>query len=115
MRTMMLILLLMLSITTSSAQDVIRLDKDQVAPFSGNLIKTSKLEEFYKSHKIVPILEANISLEKQKLELYRDRLRETETELTRARTKAYLGTVGGFLLGVLITGFAAKAAIESAR
>ena len=111
----LLSILLLLISSSCFGQDVIRLDKDQVAPFSGNLIKVERLAEFYKSHKTLPLVEANLSLERQRIELYRDRLRKTESELTRAKTKAYLGTAGGFLLGVLITGFAAKAAIESVR
>lgn len=114
MRAMMLILLLMLS-TTINAQDAIRLDKGQVAPFSGNLIKTEKLEQFYKSHKKLPLVEANLSLERHRIELYRVRLRKTESELTRAKIKGNLKTIGGFLLGVLVTSVAAKAALESTR
>lgn len=114
MKSMMLILLLMLS-TTISAQDAIRLDKGQTAPFSGNLIKTEKLEQFYKSHKKLPLVEANLSLEMQRIDLYKDRLKITEKELTRAKTKGYFATLGGFLLGVVITSVAAKAALESTR
>ena len=114
MRAMMLILLLMLS-TTINAQTAIRLDKGQVAPFSGNLIKTEKLEQFYKSHKKLPLVEANLSLERHRIELYRVRLRKTESELTRTKTKGYLATLAGFALGVVLTGVAAKAALESTR
>ena len=114
-RSIMLILSLMILIRTSSAQEVIRLDQGQVAPFSGNLIKTEKLEEFYKSHKKIPLLEENYELEKQRTSLYRDRIRDTEKELSKAKFKGYLGAVGGFVLGVVITGVAAKAAIEATR
>lgn len=114
MRTMMLILLLMLS-TTTSAQDAIRLDKGQTAPFSGNLIKTKKLEQFYKSHKKLPLVEANLSLERERIELYRVRLRKTESELTKSKIKGNVKTLAGFLLGVVITSVAAKAALESTR
>ena len=97
------------------AQDAISIKQGEIAPFSGNLIKTERLEEFYKSHKKLPLLEAQIELERQRLELYKDRVRSTEKELTRAKTKAYLGTIGGFALGVIITSIAARAALESVR
>lgn len=97
------------------AQDAIAIKQGEIAPFSGNLIKTERLEEFYKSHKKLPLLEAQIELEKQRLELYKDRVRSTEKELTRAKTKAYLGTIGGFALGVIITSIAARAALEGVR
>ena len=114
-RIIMLILSLTILINISNAQDVIRLDQGQSAPFSGNLIKTERLEEFYKSHKKLPLVEENFELEKQRNSLYKERFQDTERELTKAKFKGYIGTIGGFVLGVIITGVAAKAAIESTR
>ena len=108
--------LLMLLITTNSfAQDAIALNKGDIVPFSGNLIKTEKLQEFFKSHQKLPLVEAKLELEAQRNSLYKDRLRDTEKQLSRANLKGNLGTIGGFILGVVITSVAAKAALESTR
>ena len=60
MKNMMLILLLMLLTTTANSSEVIRLDQGEIAPFSGNLIKTERLVQYYKDSKKLPLLELRI-------------------------------------------------------
>jgi hypothetical protein len=107
--------MLLISVTNSFAQDSVAIKKGEPAPFSGNLVKTELLQEFFKSHQKVPLLEESIELHKQKHEIYKESLRESEKQLSRANLKANLGMIGAFALGVVLTGVAAKAAIESTR
>jgi hypothetical protein len=107
MKLLSTLLLLLLSVNIY-AQDVVAIKQGEVAKFSGNLIKTERLVQYFKDSKKLPLME-------MKVDLYKTRLKQTERELSKANFKSYIGTVGGFVLGVVITGIAAKAALESTR
>ena len=100
-------LLLLISVNIY-AKDVIAIKQGEVAQFSGNLIKTERLVQYYKDSKKLPLLELRI-------ENYRAIMKQNQRDISKANFKSYIGTVGGFVLGVVITGIAAKAALESTR
>jgi hypothetical protein len=99
-----------------------KLDKGVAAPFSGWLI-TDKIAQ--DTARNIDLLEAK---EKQVLKLehlrvldagdmehYKKRSNALEDRLHKEENKRTIHTAGAFVLGVLLTGIAAKAAIESTR
>jgi hypothetical protein len=122
LNTLKTLFLALLVTTNALAQSVQKLDKGTPAPFSGWLI-TEKVAET--SARNVDLLEAK---EKQILKLehlrvldagdmehYKQRSKDLQKQLHKQETKQYWTNAGAFALGVLLTGLAAKAAIESTK
>jgi hypothetical protein len=120
--TLKTLILMLLVLSNALAQSVQKLDKGTPAPFSGWII-TDKIAQ--DSARNVDLLEAK---EKQILKLehlrvldagdmehYKQRSKHIEEQLHKQETKQYWANAGAFALGVILTGLAAKAAIESAR
>lgn len=108
--------------TTSFSQDVVKLNKGDQAPFTGALMSESKTNELRKNDEQRKLLvKENLTLkdlrllDAEKLDIYKNRLNTTEKELNKASTRRFFSNIGYFVLGVVITGVAAKAAIESSR
>ena len=114
MKIVMLMILLMISIKSSYAQAT-KLDKGNPAPFKGVLITEDKLVEYDKAERLNIALKDLNNLHDLRHDQYKKDLREAKSELNKAVFKGYVGTIGGFVLGVLITGVAAKAAIEATK
>ena len=111
----LMILLTILITENSLAQNAAALDKGQIAPFKGVLITESQLQEYDKAVRSNVALKELGDLYDLRVEQYKKDLSEAKSELNKAHLKGYLGTTGGFILGVLITGFAAKAAIKATQ
>lgn len=114
MKIVVLMILLMISTKNSFAQAV-ALNKGDIASFKGVLITEEQLKSYDKSERLVPELKQLNDLHDLRHELYKKELSEARSEINKARFKGYVGTVGGFLLGVIITGVAARAAIEATK
>jgi hypothetical protein len=97
-------------------------EKDTPAPFKGVLVDDLQMKQFRL------INEQKKNLEKQNLklkdlqlvnegriDLYKDEAKHYQTQMRKERSKAFWGKVIYFSLGVVVTGIAAKAAIEATR
>lgn len=119
---MRLFIILMLMLNVSYSQEIVGLKKGDIAPFDGALVDVNQMRTF-REHKTQLDLEIkqNDALKTlnerldNKLTIKDREIREMEWELTRTRVKGNIYNVGFFVLGVVITGIAAKAAIESTR
>lgn len=121
MKIVMLILTLTIW-TTSYSANIVKINKGDPAPFSGVLVTNAKLDEFAGTKKKSELQDGKIrSLEalslnlKDQIAYQKDRARTYQREVLKADTKRFFSNSGYFILGVLLTGVAAKAAIESTR
>ena len=112
---MKIILILILTINTAFAQNSITLNKGEIAPFSGHLVKSEKLKELIKSDKQVPLLKAKFELQEDLIQYHKDNTREIRSELSKSELKGNLKMIGSFFVGVLVTGFAFKVNQEITR
>jgi hypothetical protein len=124
MSRFIIILICLIFITTEcvKAQTLVKLEKDTPAPFTGVLVDQTQMKEFRAIDTRLKLMETqNSSLKELNLRLedrityYRKESSSRDAELTRVKFKSFWTNVGYFTLGVLITSFAAKAAIESTR
>lgn len=110
-----LMILLMILISTNSFGQAQKIKVGERATFDGVLITEKQLQEYDTAERANRVLKELSSLQDMRIEQYRKDLKEAKSEINKVAFKGYLGTAGGFVLGVLITGFAAKAAIEATR
>lgn len=108
-------IILILTTSFSNAQTSTLLTKGTPAPFSGTLIRNERVNELVKAEKRNILLEELSIKQDQRVEIYRTEASRLETQLARAQFKSFWTNVGFFALGVVVTGVAAKAAIESVR
>lgn len=96
-------------------QNAVKVKKGDPSPFDGAVITEETLDKLVKSDKKVLKLEQLRLLEQEKTDIYKNRLNTAEKELSKAERRKFWSNAGHFVLGVLLTGIAAKAAIESSR
>jgi hypothetical protein len=113
--------MLIISIT-SNAQDIVPLNKGEVAPFTGALVPPDRLNDMRKTDEELRITKKQIVQYKdlqivnaQRMEYYKGTVKDYQEELSEERTKSTIKSAGYFLLGALLTGLATKIAIESAK
>lgn len=82
-------------------------------PTMQKLAKTD--EELEKTKKLVQAQEHLQKLSEAEIDFYKQRSSAQQKQLEKAETKNLLITTGAFVLGVVLTGVAAKAAIEATR
>lgn len=116
------ITLLLIISECAVGQTLLKLNKDEPAPFTGVLVDQEQMKEFRAIDTRLKLMERqNDSLKELNLRLedrivyYRKEAGAREAELTRVKFKSFWTNVGYFALGVIITSVAAKAAIESTR
>lgn len=112
---MKLIILLLLVTNLAFAETAIVIKKGEAAKFDGVLITEEKAQELHKAEKKVLAL-SDLRLTDQKLiEYYKDESELRQTELKQERLSSHVKAIGFFILGSLLTGLAAKVAIESTK
>lgn len=86
------------------------------------LVKDSQMQEFAKtsdklelSQKLIEQQKQLIKLNNEEIEFYKVQSQSRSKELNKAETRRFYSNVGYFVLGVVITGFATKVAIEASR
>lgn len=72
-------------------------------------------EELEKTKKLVLAQEHLQKLSEAEIEFYKKRSTAQQKELSKVESKQFLTGVGAFALGVVLTGIAAKAAIEATK
>lgn len=92
------------------------------APCDGWLVTPEKMQDFAKSadelevsRKLILAQEHLRTLDVAEIEFYKRKTKEAHKQLAQEEVRSGWKTVGAFALGVIVTGFAAKAAIESTR
>lgn len=102
--------------------EMITLDKGDIAPYSGILVDAAQMKEFRQINEEKKLLETeNLKLKDlgiindQRIDLYKEHVKQVTEDLSRSERRAFWQSVGTFALGVVVTGFAAKVAIESTR
>lgn len=118
----MKILLILCLLSSSLNAEMVKLDKGQSAPFDGILSDAAQMKEFRQLNEDKKNLEAqNIKLKdlalinEERVGLYRVQSELLNKELSKAETRSFWKSIGYFALGVVVTGMAAKVAIESTR
>lgn len=120
MKKVLLITILIFSTIDSYAIE--RITKGQAAPYSGAIITEREVEEYTDLVKKEAVRKAQIKnlndlriIQDERIDFYQLQVKEVRRELLKSDSKRWLTNIGYFVLGVAITGFAAKAAIESTR
>lgn len=118
----LLLLMFFLLAYELSYAELIPLKKGDTAPYNGILVDAPQMKEFRQINEEKKLLELeNLKLKDlslindQKVGLYRNQTEALSKELVRSERKAFWQSVGTFALGVIVTGFAAKVAIEATR
>ena len=111
-----------LSINLVLAQSMIVLKKDQPAPFDGVLSDSAQMKEFRQINETNKLLDKQVLelkdlslLKDEKIEIYKSSLEQANTKLEKNEKYTFWSNIGYFALGVIVTGVAAKAAIEATR
>jgi hypothetical protein len=104
----------LLCINTANAEMII-LKKGDIAPYDGILSDAAQMKEFRQINEDKKNLELqNLKLKDLSL-VQDDRVEAYRSELKASESRSFWKSVGYFTLGVLVTGFAAKVAIEATR
>ena len=108
MKNLILMMLLTGLIGNSFAQNAVKLNKDEVAPFTGVLVTEEKIKELDKAQRQNVVLR-DIGLTKDQLIDYhkRDAKRQRE-KLSEAEFDAFLEKTGYFVLGTVLAAIAFK-------
>ena len=108
--------------SNAMAQNLQRINKGDVAPSSGWLASDKIIQDAARNEDLLLLKDKEILklehlrvLDLGDMEHYKTRAKQLESQLHKEEAKRGLYSAGAFILGVVITGFAAKAAIESTR
>lgn len=124
----MKLLILLLTILSSSlyatdcAKNVQKISVGALAVCSGWLVSEPQMQDFAKQTDENKIMREQVSLHEKRqlltdieLETYKQNNKQLEKEIARVERKSFFLQAGAFALGAILTGFAAKVAIESTR
>jgi cell shape-determining protein MreC len=123
---MLKILLIILSLNSAFAYDCSKNVHKAQAGTTINcpawIVSDKQMQEFVKVDEENPLLKEKISLQEKKLfltetelEIYKDNNKALKKEVSKMERKSFYTNVGYFVLGALLTGFAAKVAIETTK
>ena len=124
MKFIALLLSLLLITPTFAAceKNVQRINTGTSSPCTGWIISDDQMQSFAKdsehlelSQRINKVNEQLIKLSETEIDYYKSMSKARAKDLEKAETRRFWSNVGFFALGVVLTGVAAKAAIESTR
>jgi len=108
MKKLTLILCWIVLINSSFAQNAVKIEKGETAPFAGVLITEEKAIELDKAQRSNIVLK-DLGIAKDELiGYYKDDARTQRNKLSKAEFKGFWTNTGYFFVGVLVTGFAFK-------
>lgn len=118
----LLLILIAFSATAQACPNIQKLKTGTTSPCDGFFVSSDKMQELAKnadelelSRKLVLAQEHLRKLDLGEIEHYKSQSKAAHKALSQSNAqKVWLG-IGAFALGVVVTGFAAKAAIESTR
>jgi len=105
---MKLILILLLLINSTFAQDSVTLKKGQVTPFDGHLVKKERLEKLVKAEKKLLVLSDLRIHQDSLIKYHKDDALLQRRKLSEAKFDSYINGLGMLVLGVLVTAFTFK-------
>lgn len=118
---MILAIILTIS-TTSFSASMIPIEKGVKAPFSGVLITPKEFNEFRKTDELSKLRIKQIQnlrdlsiVKDQRIGFYQKQVTVARRELFKSDSKRFYTNILYFTLGVILTGVAAKAAIQATR
>jgi len=119
---MKFILILMIAMSPAYAIEVTPIKKGQPATKDGFVVSKDDMQKLRKLNEKKKLLEReNLNLKdlnvinEKRVNVYEERYNASEKELTREKTKSNLKGIGGFVLGVVVTGFIGYAAVRASR
>jgi len=95
--------------------DVVKVEKGTPAPFTGALVDAKQLSEFRKTREINIKLKDLRIVNEKRIDFYKDEAIHYQVLIKKERMQHFWEKAGYFALGVIMTGLAARAAIESTR
>lgn len=116
------LLLPSLALGQSCPQNVSKAKSGAVVTCDAWIVSEPQMQEFVRTEDKYKIevnrgltLEKLRLLDEQEIEFYKVRAKSLEQQVNGAETRKFWSNLGYFILGVVLTGIAAKAAIESSR
>lgn len=104
------------------AGEIVQLNKGDAAPFKGALVAPKQMNKFRKINEENKLLKKKTTklqdlalVKERKFKIVADESAHYQKLYRRQQVKTFWSNVGYFVLGVAVTGFAAKAAIEATR
>ena len=105
---MKLLLIFILSINLTYAQDAVSIKKGEIAQFDGILLTKERAEEAMKAEKSNIVLKDLRIAQEELTEYYRQDARIQRRKLSEAQFSGFMSNTLYFVVGVLVTGFAFK-------
>jgi len=119
---MKLLMLLLFTITSTFAIDVVPVKKGDLAPKDGFFVDAENMKKFREINEKKKNLEKQVAtleelgrIQEHRISIYSEMLVNTEKELHKEKFKSNLKGIGGFVVGVLATSVAAYAAIRVSK
>lgn len=103
-----LVMLILSTFLINSFAQTVKLEKGEVAPNDGFLITQEVAEEAAKNKLRVIKLEDLKLAQEDLLNFHKADAKTQRKKLSEAKFDSYMNVLGAFVLGVLVTGFAAK-------
>jgi hypothetical protein len=103
-----LIVIIILISNSAFAQNAVTLNKGDITPFSGILVKSERLDKLVKAEQSNVVLSDLRISQDELIDFHKQDARTQRNKLSKAEFKGFLANTGYFVLGVIITGFAFK-------
>ena len=107
MKKIVLMITLIISIN-SFAQNAVKLNKGEVAPFTGALVKPDRLDKLVKAEKAEAVLRDLRTTHESIIKFHKEDAQRQREKLSRAEFKSNLYNIGYFVLGVVLASYAFK-------
>jgi hypothetical protein len=122
MKNLLILTVLLIWIDNLVYAEMAVMKRGDVCAFDGVLVDAPQMKEFRQINEDKKNLELqNLKLkdlsavQDERVELYRRQAQSLNSELAKSESRSFWKSIGYFGLGVLVTGLAAKVAIESTR
>lgn len=122
MKTLTFILTFLLSCPSFSCDNVTKVAQGNPAPCNGWHVSESQMQDFAKQtdqlqiqKDVHKVNEQLIRLNEREIDYYKQKSKSQSLELEKGESRRMWATAGAFVLGVVLTGVAAKAAIEATK
>ena len=105
------LLIILLTFNAAFAIDVTPVKKGDTVPKDGFFVDQDNMKQLRQINEEKKLLEKKAlklqdlqTVQDFRISLYKKEVEETQKEVTKAKTKAFFGTLGGFLVGVGLSG-----------
>lgn len=109
MKNLIILLTLLITLISKSfAQNAASIKQGEVAPFTGVLLTEERADKAMKAEKKVIKLEDLRIAQEELINYHEEQSKTYRRKLVEAKFESFGYVVGAFVIGVLVTGFAAK-------